>query len=258
MLKNTYDDTTIDYLVPFRILGYYRFHCIIGLVVKECIPEMQEQINSAIKILAKKYGNVHPFLKHQNAFEFIIAVILSAQTTDNLVNKVTPDLFSRFPDPETLANAKIEDVARIIKSINYYKTKARNIIQTAQILNIKFQGKVPDNMDDLLSLPGVGRKVANVILSDYYKKPQGFVVDTHIKRVSYRLGWTKHTNPEKIERDLIHIIPKKYWTSLPKQLIALGREYCHPKNPDCSHCPLTDVCQKNLLITTKKLNEYTY
>ncbi len=207
---------------------------------------MQKQINSAIRILSQKYGDPPPFLKHKNAFEFLIAVILSAQTTDNLVNKVTPDLFSKFPDVKSLATAKIEEVASIIRSINYYKTKARHIIQTAQILNTKFQGKVPNNMDDLLGLPGVGRKVANVILSDYFRNPQGFVVDTHIKRVSYRLGWTKHTNPEKIERDLMHRIPRKYWVSLPKQIISLGREYCHPKNPDCTNCPLAEVCPKNL------------
>mgnify|MGYP005844202957 CR=1 FL=1 len=196
------------------------------------------------KELNSFYGVPAAFLHHKNAFEFLIAVILSAQTTDAIVNKVTPKLFQKYPKPKDLANAKTQDVEETIKSVNYYKTKAKNIIKTAEIIENDFKGKIPQTIEDLIKLPGVGRKVANVILSDFYKKAEGFVVDTHIKRVTFRLGWTKNKDPKKIELDIMKILPSNHWINLPKQLILIGREYCFPKNPDCKSCPLNKYCEK--------------
>lgn len=198
-----------------------------------------------IEVLDEKYGNIDPFLNHKNVFEFLIAVILSAQTTDKLVNKVSPALFKKYPSPKDLKNAKLEEVERLIRSVNYYRTKAKNLIKCAKIIDEEYQGEVPKTIKELIELPGIGRKVANVIVSDYYKKPEGFVVDTHIKRVSYRLGFTKNKDPKKIEMDLMNLLPKKSWITLPKQLILIGREYCFPQKPNCIDCPLNRYCEKN-------------
>lgn len=206
--------------------------------------------NSQIRKILSTLNNIYPhipnFLHHKNVFEFLIAVILSAQTTDNKVNQVTPKLFARFPDSKSLANADLSEVMSIIKEINYYKTKSKHIIETAKIIENSFGGKVPENMEDLLKLKGVGRKVANVILCDYFNKPSGIVIDTHVKRVSFRLGLTNEQDPIKIEKDLIKKIPKKYWTTISKQLILIGRNFCHPKKPKCDECPITDFCKKRI------------
>jgi endonuclease-3 len=208
---------------------------------------MQSKTNTKkiIEILHKKYGEVNPFLNHKNDFEFLIAVILSAQTTDAMVNKVTPDLFEKYPTPKSLSEAQVEDVERIIRRVNYYKSKARNIVKTAAKIRKDFRGKVPHSMTDLLTLPGVGRKVANVIMADFHKNPEGIVVDTHVKRVSYRIGWTNHTDPKKVEIDLIKKWPKQAYFETPKHLILIGRNYCFAnKKPDCENCPLMGICQK--------------
>lgn len=206
--------------------------------------------NSTPLKIAKKlnsfYGVPATFLHHKNEFEFLIAVILSAQTTDALVNKVTPNLFAKFPNVKQLSKAKVQEVEYAIKSVNYYRTKAKNIIKTAEIIENDFKGQIPQTMEDLIKLPGVGRKVANVILSDFYKIAEGFVVDTHIKRVTFRLGWTKNKDPKKIETDIMKILPSKHWIDLPKQLILIGREYCFPKSPNCKSCPLNEYCEKNI------------
>jgi endonuclease III len=199
-----------------------------------------------IKILEAKYGIVEPFLIHKNEFEFLIAVILSAQTTDLMVNKVTPDLFDKFPSIKDLANAEIEEIETLIRRVNFHKTKAKNIKATAQMILGEFQGQVPRTMENLLKLKGVGRKVANVIMSDTYKNPTGIVVDTHVKRVSYRIGWTKQKTPEKVELDLIKKWPKEAYFETPKHLILIGRNYCFAnKRPDCPNCPLRVICEKN-------------
>jgi len=207
--------------------------------------QTQKSSKKIIEVLDKKYGNLGSFLNHKNVFEFLIAVILSAQTTDKLVNKITPALFEKFPDAKTLKNAEQEKVESLIHSVNYFRTKSKHLIESARIIDEEFQGKVPETIAELIRLPGVGRKVANVILSDYHKKAEGFVVDTHIKRVSYRIGWTKNKDPKTIEIDLMKILPQKSWISAPKQLILIGREYCFPKNPNCKDCPLNEYCEKN-------------
>ena len=208
---------------------------------------MQSKKNTLkiIKILNEKYGIVEPFLIHKNEFEFLIAVILSAQTTDLMVNKVTPDLFAKFPDAKSMKLAKVEDVENLIRRVNYHKTKAKNLIETARKIDEDFGGQIPNNIEDLLKLNGVGRKVANVILTDHFQLATGIVVDTHVKRVSYRIGWTSSKNPTIVEKDLMKIIPKENWIEISKQLILIGRNYCFAnKKPDCPNCPLNQVCLK--------------
>jgi endonuclease-3 len=201
-----------------------------------------------IDILQNKYGKVTSFLTHQNVFEFLIAVILSAQTTDIMVNKVTPDLFAKYPTPNDLKQAKLKDVESLIRRVNYHHNKSKYLIETARIIDEEFKGNIPTTIQELIKFPGVGRKVANVIVSDFHGIPEGFVVDTHIKRVTYRIGWTKHTDPKRIELDLMTQLPKESWVTSPKQLILIGREYCFPKNPNCKDCPLNEICEKNMKV----------
>lgn len=177
-----------------------------------------------LKILRKHYPNAKISLNYSNGFELLVAVMLSAQTTDKAVNKVTPDLFSKYDSIKKFANANLKDLENEIKSIGLYKTKAKNIKNTARIILAKFNGKVPESMDALLTLPGVGRKTANVVLSTAYKINEGIAVDTHVRRLAFRLGLTKEKNPEKIEKDLMKLFDKKDWPDVTTLLIAQGRK----------------------------------
>jgi endonuclease-3 len=201
-----------------------------------------------LQILDERYGTVAPFLQHDTLFHFLVAVILSAQTTDALVNTVTPALFARYPDPESLAHADVVEVEVLVKRVNYYKTKAKNLVGMAQLLIANFDGEVPSTLDGLVTLPGVGRKVANVIISDHFGIGEGIVVDTHVGRVSYRVGWTDSKDPKKIEQDLMQQWPNEYWVESPKRLILIGRQFCFAhKKPDCDHCPLRSLCEKRVV-----------
>jgi endonuclease III len=206
------------------------------------IKKTQELLHT----LDARYGKIAPFLDHSTPFQLLIAVILSAQTTDAMVNKVTPDLFALYPDASTLKTASEEEVAILIRRVNYYRTKAKNIILTAKLIDEEFNGRVPDNIKDLTTLAGVGRKVANVIVAEIYNIPEGIVVDTHIKRVSKRVGWTDSMNPTIIERDLIKVWPVSHYVNSPKHLILIGRNYCFPKTPNCPECPINKYCQKRI------------
>lgn len=207
--------------------------------------QSKENTLKVLKILQKHYGNLDFFLNHKNVFEFLIAVILSAQTTDITVNKITPALFEKFPTAAKMKKAKLSEIEKLIRQVNYHHTKAKHLIETSRMIDEEFHNQVPKTMEELIALPGVGRKVANVILSDYYKIPLGYVVDTHVKRVSYRIGWTKNTDPKKIEKDMMERLPQKYWVESPKQLILIGRQFCFAKKPDCLNCPLNKICEKN-------------
>ncbi len=209
---------------------------------------MQSKTSTAkmLRIMDEKYGILQAFLNHDSPFQLLIAVILSAQTTDLMVNKVTVDLFSKYPNAKTLKNASIEEIEKLISRINYYRTKARHIKETARIIDEDFNNLVPQTIAELITLPGVGRKVANVILTDVFSIPEGFVVDTHIKRVTYRIGWTQAKDPKKIELDLMKSLPVDHFVNTPKQLILIGRNYCFPKNPNCKDCPLNEFCEKNI------------
>lgn len=203
--------------------------------------------NYILDKLEDKYGQVKTPLHYHNVFELLIAVILSAQTTDEQVNKVTPKLFSKFKTIESLANAKVEDIEEAINSINYYKSKAKNIKSCARRVLDEFEGMVPDNMEDLISLAGVGRKTANVVLNEFYGNYQGIVVDTHVKRLSNRLGLSKEHDVLKIEKDLMKHFDKEDWEKISLLLIYHGRQVCNAKKPDCKKCVLKDKCPTALI-----------
>jgi endonuclease-3 len=201
-----------------------------------------ERVKEIINILEKIYPEAKTALKFENPFQLLIATILSAQTTDERVNKVTSTLFKKFKKPEDFVNANLDEIMEEIKSINFYRNKAKNIKKLSEIIVKEFNGKVPDKMEELVKLPGVARKTANVVLSQAYGKAEGIVVDTHVKRVSNRLGLTKNTDAEKIEKDLMKIIPEEKWIDFPFRLILFGRNICKAKNPDCKNCPLYKIC----------------
>lgn len=195
--------------------------------------------------LKKLYPDVIIPLKHKNAWELLMAVILSAQCTDARVNQITPSLFKKYPTPQALAAADIKDVEKIIHSAGFYHSKALSLIESSKRICEVYGGKVPQSMKELLTLRGVARKTANVILGDYFGTPEGVVVDTHVKRLSFRLGFTKQTDPVKIERDLMKLIPRDKWQWIGIALILHGRSICPARKPFCSECPLAPSCPKN-------------
>lgn len=195
-----------------------------------------------LKRLDERYGtDRYCFLEYKNAYELLVATILSAQCTDKRVNMVTKHLFKNYPDCYALAKAKLTDLEEEIHELGFFHAKARNLISMANSLVENFGGEVPDNIEDLTSLAGVGRKTANVILGNVYNVPS-IVVDTHVKRISRRLGLTKETEPEKVEKDLQKILPKDHWIMYNIQIITFGREICTAQRPNCSECFLQDVC----------------
>jgi endonuclease-3 len=204
------------------------------------------KIKEMVEILKKEYPNAKTELKHSNPFELLIATILSAQTKDTTINKITPILFKKYPTPQKLAEADLKDVEKIIKPTGFYKTKAKNIIETSKILVEKFGGKVPDNMEDLLKLKGVARKTANVVLSNAFNKNEGIVVDTHVKRISYRIGLSNNTDPLKIEQDLMKLFDRDDWGFLSNALILHGRYICDAKKPKCDRCKISRYCKKRI------------
>lgn len=205
--------------------------------------DLKKHSKSIVSKLQKYYGPVECFLKHKNAFELICAVCLSAQCTDDRVNITTPALFKKYPSPEKLAAAKISDVEKLVKSCGFYKNKAKNLVGLAQRLVSHHGSQVPDNIEDLIELAGVGRKTANVVLGTWFQKPAGVVVDTHVKRITRLLGLTENTDPEKIEQDLNLLIPTKHWHSFSLWLISHGRETCIARRPNCPKCILKDECK---------------
>lgn len=197
-----------------------------------------------LKALKKLYPKHVIPLHHKSAWELLCAVILSAQCTDARVNTITPHLFKKYPTVYDLANANIKDVEKIIHSAGFYHSKALSLIEMSKRICVVYGGQVPQTMDDLLTLRGVARKTANVMLGDYFKKPAGIVVDTHVKRLAYRLGLTTNTDPVKIEKDLTKIIPYEYWGWIAIALILHGRSICPARKPQCEKCPLNKLCPK--------------
>ena len=184
-------------------------------------------------------------LHHQNAWQLLCAVILSAQCTDARVNQITPLLFKKYPTVYDLANADIKEVEEIIHSAGFFHSKALSLIETSKRICDFYNGEVPQTMADLLTLRGVARKTANVMLGDFFKKPAGIVVDTHVKRLAFRLGLTQNTDPVKIEKDLTKMIPYAYWGWLAIALILHGRSICPSRKPKCEECTLSKFCPKN-------------
>jgi len=190
----------------------------------------EEKVSEVYQRLKKIYPNPHTALEFNNAFELLIATILSAQCTDKLVNTVTPGLFQKYPDAKSMAKASVEEIDSIIKKVTFHGNKAKNLQAAAKQIIEKHQGQVPDNMQDLDDLPGVARKTANVVLGDAFHKSEGIVVDTHVIRAVGRLGLSDSDKPEKIEADLMKIVPKEWWIEFPHLLILYGREYA-PARP---------------------------
>ena len=199
------------------------------------------KIKTILQTLSGRYPVVKTQLEHGTPFQLLIATILSAQCTDNQVNKVSKHLFDAYPDPETLARAPLSQIKKIIYSTGFYNNKAKNIKACALALVNEYGGVVPEDMDQLVKLPGVGRKTANVVLSAAFGQDT-IVVDTHVMRISNRLGLTDKTDPVKIEYELMDIIPRKSWNDFSLQLIYFGREICDAKKPLCLECPLLKIC----------------
>lgn len=195
-----------------------------------------------LKKLKTLYPDVDCALVHANPFELLGSTILSAQCTDARVNMVTPKLFKTYPTPSSMAKAPIEKLEELVKTTGFYKNKAKSLKEMSKSLVEKFDGKVPQTMDELISLRGVGRKTANVVLGNAFGINHGVVVDTHVGRLSRRLGFTKHNDPVKVEKDLMKIVPKKDWTLISHQLISHGRAICKSQRPKCLECTLKDLC----------------
>lgn len=181
-------------------------------------------------------------LQHQDAFTLVIAVLLSAQTTDAAVDKVTPVLFERWPNAEAMASADPKEVEEVIHSLGFYHTKAKNCVRCAQMILTDFGGEVPHTMKDLVKLPGVGRKTANIVLNCAFGQAEGIAVDTHVFRISKRWRLSAATEPLKTEQDLLKVIPREWWPMVNHSLVLFGREYCMARNPHCSACPINDLC----------------
>ncbi len=193
--------------------------------------------------LDSHYPPIGPFLDHKNVFQLLIAVILSAQCTDAMVNRVTPTLFATYPNTNALAAADPEAVAVVIRSINYCNTKARHIVGTAMRIRDHWSGQVPSDIPSLITLPGVGRKTANVVRCQFFEIP-AIPVDTHVKRLANRMGLTRSADPVRIEHDLMAAFPIETWTRLSALLIVHGREICKARAPTCASCVLNDLCPK--------------
>ncbi|HOS70447.1 MAG TPA: endonuclease III [Bacillota bacterium] len=205
------------------------------------IDDLKSRAKKISEILFKIYPEATCSLDYNKPLELLIATMLAAQCTDERVNIVTRDLFKKYTSVYNYANANPEELEEDIRPTGFYRNKARNIIGCCKKLIKDFGGKVPDNMEDLLSLPGVGRKTANVVLGNIYKIP-GIIVDTHCKRLSNRIGLTEEEDPEKIEFDLMEILPREDWTAFSNSLVYHGRAICNARKPKCVHCPIAQYC----------------
>ena len=212
---------------------------------RETNASRRERSIEVCERLNRRYGPVECFLDHQNPFRLVISVLLSAQTTDAQVNKVTPELFRRWPTPYEMAGASVADVMDVIKSLGFYKTKAKHCVEAARMIVADYGGEVPSTMRELQKLPGVGRKTANIVLNVGFGIVEGIAVDTHVNRIAHRLALSPKTHekePLKTEQDLLKILPHEYWESVNHQWISFGREICSARSPKCAECPLADLC----------------
>jgi len=207
------------------------------------LPPLKDRVPLLMAELASLYPVTRTALDYANPLQLLIATILSAQCTDKRVNLVTPALFARFPDAASFANAELTEIQDYIHSTGFYRAKSRYIQAVCQAIMTDHHGEVPDTLDELVQLPGVGRKTANVVLGDGFGVP-GITVDTHVGRLSRRLGLSRETNPVKVERDLMRHIPQAEWTRFSHQLILHGRQVCQSRKPHCSTCTLNELCPK--------------
>lgn len=206
--------------------------------------DLRTQVRQILRGLAKSYPDATCALTHRSAYELLVATILSAQCTDVRVNMVTPELFAKYPDARSLATATQAELEKTIRSTGFFRAKAASLRGMAQGIMERFGGQVPKSLDDLVTLPGVGRKTANVVLGTVWGIASGVVVDTHVKRIAALLGLTRSTTPEQIERDLMEIIPQNEWVNFSHRLIHHGRQICIARRPKCLECPLLSCCRR--------------
>lgn len=204
-----------------------------------------KNISAISAALKKAYPDADCSLDHKNPFQLLIATILSAQCTDERVNLVTPALFKKYPGPAEMAKAALPDLEKLVHSTGFYKNKALSLKEASKAIMENFSGKVPKTMEELLTLRGVARKTANVVLGSAYGIAAGVVVDTHVKRLAFRLGLSKETDPAKIEQDLMKALPKTDWIWFAHSLVLHGRAVCDARNPLCEKCTLAKICPKN-------------
>jgi len=195
-----------------------------------------------VRLLAEEYPEAECALHHDGPFQLLAATILSAQCTDERVNQVTPDLFGRWPDAARLARAEVDDVAEVVRSTGFYRNKAKNLVGMARGLVERHGGEVPADMAALTALPGVARKTANVVLGTAFGIAEGVVVDTHVHRLSHRLGLSAHHDPQKVESELMRLLPREEWTAFSHRLIFHGRRVCVARSPRCAVCTLREIC----------------
>ncbi len=208
------------------------------------VAAQQDRVKSIIRILKKIFPKAECALYHKSAFQLLVATILSAQCTDERVNKSTPELFLKYPDPATLAASSQADIERIVRPLGFFRNKATNIRGMAQGLIDRFDGEIPQDIEQLVSLPGVGRKTASVVLGTWFGIPSGVVVDTHVRRITNLLGLATSQNPEIIERNLMQIVAKSEWINFSHRLIHHGRQTCIARRPKCSACALLKFCPR--------------
>jgi endonuclease-3 len=213
------------------------------------VAELKQRVRKIISNLKRAYPDAKCSLNHSNAFELLIATILSAQCTDARVNIVTQDLFRKYRKPGDYLNVSPKELQRDIRTTGFFRNKTTSIQGTAKMLNEKYRGEVPKTMDELLELPGVARKTANVVLGNAFGLSAGVVVDTHVTRLSHRLDLSRQNTAEKIEQDLIAIVPKKDWVIFPHLMIAHGRAICKARNPLCAECVIEKLCPSSYLKT---------
>ncbi len=210
--------------------------------MRESFENKKKRANIIFKRLSKMYPGAKCALIHSNVWELLVATVLSAQCTDKRVNIVTSSLFKQFPGIEAFAECNLDDLERAIHSTGFYRNKAKNIKNAAQKILKDFKGKVPNTMKELITLPGIARKSANVLLYTWFGKNEGVVVDTHVKRISNRLGLTNEKIPEKIEKDLMKLYPRKNWGKFAYYIVDHGRSLCKAPTPKCIKCDLKDIC----------------
>jgi len=203
----------------------------------------KEKFIKIFEILKKEYPDAKCSLNFTTPFEILVAVALSAQCTDERVNKVTAEIFPEYNTPEDFANLPLEDIEKMIHSCGFYRNKAKNLKLASQKILKDFNGDVPNTMEELMTIPGVGRKSANVIMLEAFNNPQGIAVDTHVKRLSNRIGFSNEKDPEKIEKDLLKILPKKYYSDANHILILHGRNICKAQKPNCKNCCINSLCK---------------
>lgn len=204
---------------------------------------LRTRAGSIARKLAQLYPDAHCALHYDNPLQLLVATILSAQCTDERVNRVTPPLFARYPDAHAFATAKLSELEKMIQSTGFFRNKAKNIIACCHKLVELHEGEVPRTMEELVPLPGIGRKTANVILGNAFDVP-GIPVDTHVGRLSQRMGLSEYDDPVKIERDLMELIPRKQWTMFAHRMIFHGRQVCHSRKPQCEECKLAALCPR--------------